>query len=80
MQLQIIGSASGQKSFIEVGKDEYDSTLLEFLRSHGFPIASSCSGRQQCRKCVLNTDILSCDITVEEFLSTHGNTIKVGYL
>lgn len=63
--------------------EELELTLMEFLRAHKVPVASSCFGEGVCRKCVVKSDdveFLSCLITVKTFLLEHGTIITISYL
>lgn len=62
-KFKLTGLAS-QKSLMTFSKSEWpiEISLMEFLISKGFPIASSCNGEGQCKKCVINEDILSCQV------------------
>ena len=58
--IEIFGKASGKL----IKKISYEEkvgierqSLMDFLISHGIPIASSCSGEGICRKCIVNVDI-----------------------
>jgi hypothetical protein len=61
--LRVCGGASGRL----VGQWEIDSpqeNLMRWLQRHGVNVASSCDGEGVCRKCIVNGDTLSCQITV----------------
>ena len=72
--------ASGKIMEFAVSEEQMDKTLLEFLQENNQPIASSCSGVGACQRCIVNNEVLSCDITVMEFLSKHGGRLTVSYL
>jgi ferredoxin len=76
----IHGKSSDKKLEILLEKKDLESNLLTFLQKKGFPIASSCRGEMVCQKCILSTGILSCSLTLDEFLTQYGNTIEVDYL
>lgn len=83
--IQVLGKASAKAYSLQASPAHADMSLLDFLRSHGLPIASSCSGKGKCRKCVFNTDKLSCEIKVKDFIKgvTEGVTedvIEIDYL
>lgn len=54
-------------------------SLMDFLRSHDIPVASSCYGEGVCRKCLVNTDIVSCQITLINFCKNY-DTLVIDYL
>ncbi|MFT6069354.1 MAG: ferredoxin [Bacteriovoracaceae bacterium] len=68
-KIVIFGRAS-QKDImqIEVLPQDFEKNLMDFLREKGLPIASSCLGKGQCRHCIINGFLLSCSVTVKEFL------------
>ena len=73
-QITIIAKASNTVISIPVKAEELNMSVLEFLRSHSIPIASSCDGEGICKKCKINGLILSCEITVDEIIK---NSLKV---
>lgn len=75
--ITVKGKASGRETTLEVAPRELSMDLLSFLRSRSFPIASSCSGEGKCRKCVFNSNLLSCATKVEDFI---GAKIEFDYL
>ena len=66
--MEIYGKASGTSRYLEYTSDELDENLLKWLRSHGVTIASSCDGVGVCRKCVIQNDWLTCELTLKTFL------------
>ncbi|GAB4015949.1 MAG: hypothetical protein Fur0010_15440 [Bdellovibrio sp.] len=79
--LIVFGLASQQViTTITVQGDE-DENLMEFLRSHGVPVASSCCGMGVCKKCVINGNILSCMTTIAEWIKKYPQQrIEISYL
>ncbi len=77
MFIKLIGEASKTTKRIEFFEKDLDKTLLDFLREHSIPIASSCSGRAQCRKCIFNGDQLSCDKKMSQL---NQSEIRISYL
>lgn len=58
-----------------------EMTLMDFLREHGITIASSCGGVGSCQKCLINLTILSCQITVMNFIAlSPPRNVEVSYL
>lgn len=57
-------------------------SLMNFLIDHGIRIASSCSGEGVCKKCVVNNHLISCQITLEQYLNQQNNDmiITINYL
>ena len=81
MQIEIKGNASGRSEFISYEDLDLTEVLLTFLRKKGITIASSCDGEGVCKKCVIQNDWLTCEMTLKEFLQRQPNgQITVGYL
>lgn len=81
MQIEIKGQASGRSEFIFYEDLDLTEVLLTFLRKKGITIASSCDGEGVCKKCVIQNDWLTCEMTLKEFLQRQPNgQITVGYL
>lgn len=79
--LTIKGGAS-QKTVAIINCDGHENkNLMEFLRSQGIPLASSCFGMGICEKCVINENVLSCMFTVAQYIeSTANQPIEISYL
>jgi uncharacterized 2Fe-2S/4Fe-4S cluster protein (DUF4445 family) len=76
----VLGLASG-KTYGPWQLPFRPTLLMDFLRAQGIPVASSCGGDGVCRKCVVNEDVLSCQVTVEQFLSDHpSGVVGISYL
>jgi Na+-transporting NADH:ubiquinone oxidoreductase subunit NqrF len=81
MQIEIKGKASGRSEFISYDDLDLTEVLLTFLRKKGITIASSCDGEGVCKKCAIQNDWLTCEMTLKEFLQRQPNgQITVGYL
>jgi len=82
MQIKVYGQASKKViKKIYVKSEECNQTILQFLRSNNIPIASSCDGDGVCQKCLINTDQLSCQLTVGHFVSgSEISIIEISYL
>lgn len=82
--ITVFGKASNQEvARLVVTSSELDLTLMDFLRAHGIPVASSCYGEGVCRKCVVfvqDKEHLSCLLTVKIFLAQHGAILSISYL
>lgn len=80
-QVKVKGQASNRTYTIECSQQDLEKKLMFFLQENNLPIASSCSGKNVCRKCVINNDVLSCQISLQDWLKQRKNEeIKVGYL
>ena len=82
--LNVFGQAS-QKivASLPIHEEQLEMTLMDFLRSNGIPVASSCLGEGVCRKCVVNAgnkEILSCLIPLKTFLAQNNPQISISYL
>lgn len=81
MQVTLIGVASGLIKDICYSDDDLNKTLLIFLTEKGVTIASSCSGHGICKKCSIQSDWLTCKLTLKEFLERQfDGKIFVSYL
>ena len=81
-KLIILGGAS-KRVFKEIPVTEGDliRELMAFLRVNKVPIASSCLGEGFCRRCIVCENVLSCQITVGEFMEKFpDHTVRVTYL
>ena len=84
--LILYGSASGKilKTFDLTIDLIDDTTLLEFLRSHRIPVASSCLGDGVCKKCVVTINdekILACMMSLKVlFTDRDTETLSFSYL
>lgn len=84
--IEVIGLASGKiiKTFIindKLWDNLQDISLMEFLHTKNVPVASSCHGEGICQKCVVNNDLLSCQISLKKFLKQSANQkIYISYL
>jgi Na+-transporting NADH:ubiquinone oxidoreductase subunit NqrF len=80
--LRVRGQASGKILLhIDIQESQLDLTMLNFLSSKGITIASSCQGEGVCRKCVINAQLLTCQITLRKYLTDYPNQdVCVAYL
>jgi Na+-transporting NADH:ubiquinone oxidoreductase subunit NqrF len=54
---------------------------MNFLISNKITIASSCNGVGSCQKCIVNKSILSCQLTLSNFVKmTPSLKIEISYL
>jgi ferredoxin len=60
---------------IELEAADLSKNLMDLLREKGLPISSSCLGKGQCKLCVINGFVLSCTVTVKEFLRTSSQPL-----
>ncbi|MBP9681630.1 MAG: hypothetical protein KBD76_09510 [Bacteriovorax sp.] len=59
----------------------HELSLMEFLLEQKITIASSCLGKGQCKKCLINQNILSCQISLKDFIQNQDQAIvEVSYL
>ncbi|MDH5582061.1 MAG: 2Fe-2S iron-sulfur cluster binding domain-containing protein [Bdellovibrionales bacterium] len=80
-KIDIYGNASKKViTTLFVNEIDLKLRLLDFLRKNGLPIAYSCDGHGSCRKCSFNKDILSCQITVEDYLKSKEGLLIFDYL
>ena len=66
-----------------VRKTDLELTLLQYLQNQKIPIASSCSGEGVCQKCIVNKTLISCQVTLKNFIKSFNDKnilIEVEYL
>lgn len=79
--IEIVGKASGTSKLLPYSSDELNENLLKWLRKKGITIASSCDGEGVCKKCVIQNDWTSCELTLKTFLERQQDgKIFVSYL
>lgn len=70
IKLTVFGKASNkiifQKVFKKIELHRSKETLIEFLRRHQLPIASSCHYNGVCQKCTFNKNQLSCQLKISD--------------
>jgi ferredoxin len=79
--IKVFGKASQTARNFEVTASEEEENLLQWLRLKGVTIASSCDGKGVCRKCIIQQDFTTCEMTVRSFLDLFPDgIIFVDYL
>ncbi len=80
--IEVHGKASQKLvKAIPYSDEDLQTDLLTWLRGHGITIASSCDGEGICKKCVIQNDWLTCELTLKEFLQRQPDQkIYVSYL
>jgi Na+-transporting NADH:ubiquinone oxidoreductase subunit NqrF len=79
--IEVFGKASKTSRKFSLSSLDYPVNLLHWLTSHGITIASSCSGKGVCRKCLIQNDLATCELTVHSFLKLFPDgKIYVDYL
>ncbi|MFZ8933544.1 MAG: 2Fe-2S iron-sulfur cluster-binding protein [Bacteriovoracaceae bacterium] len=80
-KIEIYGNASKKivKSLF-IHQNDLQQRLLDLLRNNGLPIAYSCDGAGSCKKCRFNQVHLSCQMTVEKYLSQKEELLIFDYL
>jgi ferredoxin len=80
--LKVIGLASSKLLLeLNVEKINENETLLEFLQGENIPIASSCMGVGQCKRCIVEVNDqtqLSCTTLIKSLPKL--STVGVSYL
>lgn len=76
----IFGKASNKVKSLTYSQSDLDLKVLDYLIKNNLPIAYSCKSNGVCKKCVINEEVLSCGISLKDFLKMYGNTIEVSYL
>ncbi|MDO9182997.1 MAG: hypothetical protein Q7U04_11345 [Bacteriovorax sp.] len=81
--ITVSGKASGKtiKTILIPNDLPSNISLMHFLIDNGITVASSCGGVGSCKKCLINRSLLSCQITLEEFMATSilGH-VEISYL
>ncbi len=81
MQVTLIGIASGKSLLLDYSTNDLNKTLLNFLSEKEITVASSCSGHGICKKCSIQQDWLTCELTLKEFLERQPDgKIYIRYL
>lgn len=79
--IKVFGKASQTARHFEVTASEEEENLLQWLRLKGVTMASSCDGKGVCRKCIIQQDLTTCEMTVRSFLDLFPDgIIFVDYL
>jgi ferredoxin len=79
--IEIMGLASGTSKILPYSGNELDENLLKWLRKNEITIASSCDGEGVCKKCVIQNDWATCELTLKTFLERQPDgKIFVSYL
>jgi hypothetical protein len=79
--IEVIGLASKRSKLLHYSVLDLDTNLLDWLRSNGITIASSCDGEGVCKKCGIQNEWLTCELTLKRFLERQPDgKIYVGYL
>ncbi|HXH75183.1 MAG TPA: hypothetical protein VNJ08_09480 [Bacteriovoracaceae bacterium] len=79
--IKVVGLASGRVTELNFAEQDMGIDLLTWLRSRGITIASSCDGEGVCKKCNIQNDWLTCELTLREFLQREPECkIEVSYL
>jgi ferredoxin len=81
-KILIIGLASGKIKELEVMSPiPAELSLMDFLMLNKITIASSCGGAGTCKKCVVNSAQLSCQISLKDFMQDRDiGTVEITYL
>lgn len=74
----IKGKASNKTTTLRYSEKDLQTILMLFLHQNSIPIASSCRGEGVCKKCTL-AGVLSCQITLEQYIKNYGDSIEIDY-
>ena len=77
-ELVIYGLASKKTTRLVFEDRDLHTCLMVFLQQHSIPVASSCRGEGVCKKCLLK-NILSCQISLQEYIEKFGNYLEIDY-
>ena len=77
-QIIVWGKAKNQLVFKKkLVQSDLELTLMTFLKNHQIPVASSCNGEGVCKKCIVNTNIISCQVKVRDLIKENHSDILV---
>lgn len=80
-ELLVYGNASGKLyRTLQIDAIDLEKSLMDFLIENNIPIASSCAGVGQCLKCVNDHQVVTCQITLSNYILHNGNAIAFDYL
>lgn len=80
-KITVFGNASNSVvKTLFVNEGDMNMSLLEFLRKNGIPVAYSCDGNGVCMKCIFNQSLLSCQISVGQYLKEKEGLLIFDYL
>lgn len=81
MQLVVFGNASQTVvKNISISQEDMNKKLMDILIENKIPVASSCSGANVCKLCSVNETIISCQISVSNFVKQFGHKVTLNYL
>lgn len=82
MDLKVYGNASGKTiACITINEtSDVGLSIMDLLINNNITIASSCHGEGKCHKCLVNNDVVSCQISVIHFIEKFGTTVDINYL
>lgn len=79
--ITLVGLASGRHTVLSYTEADLHLNLLDWLRSKGITVASSCDGEGVCKKCNIQNGWLSCELTLQELLQRQPDgKIEISYL
>jgi Na+-transporting NADH:ubiquinone oxidoreductase subunit NqrF len=82
-EIIVIGKASAKivKTILIPKDHSLELTLMDFLQQNGITVASSCNGVGACQKCLVNKSLLSCQITLDDFMNNNPERrVEISYL
>jgi uncharacterized 2Fe-2S/4Fe-4S cluster protein (DUF4445 family) len=76
--LTVRGGASGREIVkLTPIQSDLNQSLMDYLRRHGIPVASSCLGEGVCGKCAVNGGLLSCQISLRTLFQNQDKNVFV---
>ncbi len=78
-ELIIRGGSSQKEKIIVLEENDGPKNLMLFLASKEIPIAASCRGQGICEKCIVSDKVLSCSLSVKDYLEQYGKTVHITY-
>ncbi len=75
-----VKGVASNKTIKEINiSEDSNITILEILRANKIPVSSSCDGEGVCKKCIINGQIVSCQLTCRDFIKQF-DVIIIDYL
>jgi Na+-transporting NADH:ubiquinone oxidoreductase subunit NqrF len=75
----IVKGLASNKIIAKIHYEEDDKSLMDFLRANGIRIASSCMGEGVCKRCIVNSSTLSCQMSLKD-IKQESFVVEVDYL
>lgn len=68
-RLVVYAQASKKEHIHHLSKKDKEMDALKWLQKNDYPIASSCDGEGICKKCIINENLLACQVKMKDLTS-----------